>query len=96
MNLYQWKHELKFKILKVSKLMLKVVALTLGRRFKMTSPCDAESFLYFAYGSNLSSERIKISNPSAKAVGPALLEHYALDFNYHSKVKCVLQTRASL
>lgn len=44
-----------------------------------------ETFLYFAYGSNLSSERIKVQNPSAVAVGPALLEDYKLDFNFHSK-----------
>ena len=44
-------------------------------------------FNYFAFGSNLSSERIRVSNPSAQAVGPALLENYALDFNFNSKVK---------
>jgi hypothetical protein len=44
------------------------------------------SFLYFAYGSNLSSDRIKISNPSAEPVGAALLQNYALDFDYLSKV----------
>jgi hypothetical protein len=44
------------------------------------------TFLYFAYGSNLSSERIRVSNPSAVAVGAAVLENYDLDFDYHSKV----------
>lgn len=48
---------------------------------------DDKTFLYFAYGSNLSSDRIRISNPSAEAVGPAMLQDYILDFNYHSKVK---------
>ncbi len=47
---------------------------------------EKETFYYFAYGSNLSSERIRVSNPSAEAVGAALLENYALDFNYHSRV----------
>ena len=52
----------------------------------MSSSSVAQTFNYFAYGSNLSSERIRVSNPSAQAIGPALLENYALDFNYHSKV----------
>ncbi len=57
-------------------------------RFSTMSPItsDKETFYYFAYGSNLSSERIRVSNPSAEAVGAALLDNYALDFNYHSKV----------
>jgi gamma-glutamylcyclotransferase len=65
--------------------MLKNVTSTLGRRLKMTSPCDAESFLYFSYGSNMSTERIRVANPSAQVVGPALLEDYFLDFNFYSK-----------
>lgn len=44
------------------------------------------SFQYFAYGSNLSSARIRLNNPSAVAVGPAILRDYKLDFNYFSKV----------
>ena len=43
-------------------------------------------FLYFAYGSNLSSERIHLNNPSAIAKGPAVLDGYKLDFNYGSNV----------
>ena len=43
-------------------------------------------FLYFAYGSNLSTERIHLNNPSAIAKGPALLDGYKLDFNYGSNV----------
>ena len=43
-------------------------------------------FLYFAYGSNLSTERIHLNNPSAIAKGPAVLDGYKLDFNYGSNV----------
>ena len=43
-------------------------------------------FLYFAYGSNLSSERIHLNNPSAIAKGPAVLDGYKLNFNYGSNV----------
>ena len=43
-------------------------------------------FLYFAYGSNLSTERIHLNNPSAVAKGPAVLDGYELDFNYGSNV----------
>ena len=41
-------------------------------------------FLYFAYGSNLSTERIHLNNPSAVAKGPALLKGFKLNFNYES------------
>ena len=47
---------------------------------------DSSKFLYFAYGSNLSTERIHLNNPSAVAKGPALLEGYKLNFNYGSNV----------
>ena len=53
---------------------------------EMSTSLVSPTFNYFAYGSNLSSERIRVSNPSAQAIGPALLQNYALDFNYHSKV----------
>ena len=43
-------------------------------------------FLYFAYGSNLSTERIHLNNPSAVAKGPALLKDFKLNFNYGSNV----------
>jgi hypothetical protein len=46
----------------------------------------SKTFYYFAYGSNLSTERIRVSNPSAQAVGPVVLKNYALDFNFNSKV----------
>ena len=47
-------------------------------------------FLYFAYGSNLSTERIHLNNPSAIAKGPAVLDGYKLDFNYGSNVSSYL------
>ena len=46
-------------------------------------------FLYFAYGSNLSTERIHLNNPSAVAKGPALLKGFKLNFNYGSNVSVV-------
>eukprot|EP00096_Caligus_rogercresseyi_P013002 TRINITY_DN5671_c0_g1_i1.p1 TRINITY_DN5671_c0_g1~~TRINITY_DN5671_c0_g1_i1.p1 ORF type:complete len:175 (+),score=43.80 TRINITY_DN5671_c0_g1_i1:44-568(+) len=42
-------------------------------------------FHYFAFGSNMLTSRIRISNPSANYVGNAALKGYTLDFNYHSK-----------
>jgi len=48
---------------------------------------EESHFFYFGYGSNLSTDRIRVNNPSAVAVGPALLNGYKLDFNYFSKVK---------
>ncbi|KAK2723744.1 gamma-glutamylcyclotransferase-like [Artemia franciscana] len=42
------------------------------------------TFLYFAYGSNLLKERIHINNPSAKMKAVARLSGYQLDFNYFS------------
>eukprot|EP00095_Tigriopus_kingsejongensis_P001900 maker-scaffold287_size221780-snap-gene-1.25 protein:Tk01900 transcript:maker-scaffold287_size221780-snap-gene-1.25-mRNA-1 annotation:"hypothetical protein CAPTEDRAFT_224905" len=42
-------------------------------------------FLYFAFGSNLLTKRIHIQNPSAIAVGRALLKDYELDFRLPSK-----------
>jgi len=45
---------------------------------------SSDSFLYFAFGSNLSSERIRVKNPSAKFVSTALLKGYRLTFNAHS------------
>lgn len=43
-----------------------------------------DTFLYFAFGSNLSSHRIRVNNPSAKYVSTALLKGYRLTFNFHS------------
>ncbi|XP_068226953.1 gamma-glutamylcyclotransferase-like [Palaemon carinicauda] len=42
-------------------------------------------FLYFAYGSNLLTERIHINNPSAKKIHVGKLNDYRLDFNYFSQ-----------
>ncbi|XP_032728217.1 gamma-glutamylcyclotransferase isoform X2 [Lontra canadensis] len=41
---------------------------------------EAESFLYFAYGSNLLTERIHLRNPSAAFRCVARLQDYKLDF----------------
>ena len=46
-----------------------------------------ETFLYFAYGSNLLTERIHINNPSAKFKSIGFLKKHKLDFNNKSKVK---------
>ena len=56
---------------------------SLLRKLTMASP---GKFLYFAYGSNLSTERIHLNNPSAVAKGPALLKDFKLNFNYGSNV----------
>ncbi|XP_040577054.1 gamma-glutamylcyclotransferase [Lepeophtheirus salmonis] len=42
-------------------------------------------FLYFAFGSNMLTQRIRISNHSASYVGNALLKGYYLDFDYESQ-----------
>ena len=44
------------------------------KRQTMTSESDADTFLYFAYGSNLSKARIHINNPSAEFVSIAKLK----------------------
>ena len=53
------------------------------QKLTMASP---GKFLYFAYGSNLSTDRIHLNNPSAVAKGPALLKDFKLNFNYGSNV----------
>ena len=45
-----------------------------------------ERFLYFAYGSNLKSKRVKFNSPSAEFVGWAVLNGYRLAFAGKSKV----------
>ena len=45
-----------------------------------------DTFLYFAYGSNLLTERIQINNPSAKFKSTGFLKKHKLDFNNKSKV----------
>jgi gamma-glutamylcyclotransferase (GGCT)/AIG2-like uncharacterized protein YtfP len=41
---------------------------------------DAQSFLYFAYGSNMPSLRLSRRTPSARSLGPAWIEGYRLEF----------------
>ena len=48
-----------------------------------------ETFLYFAYGSNLLTERIQINNPSAKFKSIGFLRKHKLDFNNKSKVELI-------
>ncbi|KAJ9592008.1 hypothetical protein L9F63_001447 [Diploptera punctata] len=42
----------------------------------------SKTFLYFAYGSNLLSQRILINNPSAVRKGIGKLKNYRLDFGF--------------
>ncbi|GMU39643.1 MAG: hypothetical protein AMXMBFR23_05090 [Chloroflexota bacterium] len=42
-------------------------------------------FLYFAFGSNLDAERLRMHAPSARLVAPARLEGYRLGFTIESK-----------
>merc|ERR1719228_2719331 len=51
----------------------------------MMAEQQEETFLYFAYGSNMLTERIKINNPSARFQGLAKLKGHKLDFNHLSK-----------
>lgn len=54
-------------------------------------------FLYFAYGSNLSTPRLKARTPSASVVGSALLDHHALRFNKRGSdgsAKCSFDPKA--
>lgn len=48
----------------------------------MTSESDTDTFLYFAYGSNLSKARIHINNPSAEFVSIAKLKDYKFYFGH--------------
>ncbi|XP_035448825.1 gamma-glutamylcyclotransferase [Spodoptera frugiperda] len=45
----------------------------------------ADTFLYFAYGSNLLKRRIHINNPSAKFLGIGRLDNHLLDFIKYSE-----------
>ncbi len=55
--------------------------------------------IYFAYGSNMSSKRLKARVPSAKALGIGVLDGYALAFHKVSKkdgsAKCDIVTSLS-
>ena len=57
---------------------------------KVLAMASPGKFLYFAYGSNLSTERIHLNNPSAAAKGPALLKDFKLNFNYGSNVSQII------
>ena len=57
-----------------------------GALGKFVKGRSSNSFLYFAFGSNLSSERIRVQNPSAKYVASAVLDGYQLDFKTYSTV----------
>lgn len=45
----------------------------------------SDTFDYFAYGSNLLTNRIRVNNPSAVRVGIGKLENYRLDFVRYAK-----------
>merc|ERR1711990_108916 len=51
----------------------------------MMSGGKQETFLYFAYGSNMLTQRIRINNPSARFQSLGRLHHHKLDFNHKSK-----------
>jgi gamma-glutamylcyclotransferase len=44
-----------------------------------------DSFKYFAYGSNMLTERLRARCPSAKAIGLAIVFGYALEFSKRSR-----------
>jgi len=46
---------------------------------------QGDTILYYAYGSNLLTERIRINNPSARKVAIAKLMNYRLDFTLYGK-----------
>ncbi|XP_047531034.1 gamma-glutamylcyclotransferase-like [Vanessa atalanta] len=43
-----------------------------------------DTFLYFAYGSNLLKKRIRINNPTAEFIGTGKLDNHQLDFIKYS------------
>ena len=51
-------------------------------------PARDGTFLYFAYGSNLCADRLRIRNPSAKLVSVGRLQGYKLAFNRKAKSWC--------
>ena len=63
-----------------------VILLGAGIIHNAMQKANVETFLYFAYGSNLLTKRIHHQNPSAVSKGPALLKDYQLEFRYPSKV----------
>ncbi|XP_028035923.1 gamma-glutamylcyclotransferase-like [Bombyx mandarina] len=51
---------------------------------KMMDPIK-DTFLYFAYGSNLFKKRIRINNPTAEFLGVGRLDNHQLDFIKYSE-----------
>ncbi|CAL8287477.1 unnamed protein product [Merluccius merluccius] len=49
------------------------------------SSSPSGSFLYFAYGSNMLQERLRLRNPSAAFYSVGYLQNYTLQFGYWSK-----------
>ncbi|KAF6198477.1 hypothetical protein GE061_008225 [Apolygus lucorum] len=47
--------------------------------------CQSRTFKYFAFGSNLLTQRIHLNNPTAKRYDVGVLEKYRLDFGYLAK-----------
>ena len=58
-----------------------------GPTSKTTATTPKSTFLYFAYGSNLLTERIHFQNPSAVFRGAAQLYGYKLEFRLPSEVR---------
>ena len=67
--------------------------LTSGPPSKTKAPSRRSTFLYFAYGSNLLTERIHFQNPSATFKSAAQLDGYKLEFRLPSKVRHSLVNR---
>uniref|UniRef100_A0A0A9YU02 gamma-glutamylcyclotransferase n=1 Tax=Lygus hesperus TaxID=30085 RepID=A0A0A9YU02_LYGHE len=47
--------------------------------------CLSQTFKYFAFGSNLLTQRIHINNPTAKRFDVGVLDKYRLDFGYFAQ-----------
>ena len=57
-----------------------------------------DTFLYFAYGSNMSKKRLKKRTPSAKVIGTGFLDNHCLTFNKRStdgSGKCTIECSES-
>ena len=63
---------------------------------KTAPPSPPSTFLYFAYGSNLLTERIHFQNPSATFKGVAKLDGYRLDFRLPTKVRVSKHVKKNL
>ena len=65
------------------------LAILLPGKTNTSRPSSGRTFLYFAYGSNLLTERIHFQNPSATFRDVAKLDGYRLEFRLPSKVNYV-------